>query len=233
MLTLSVPADAVASTADFRLRISRLGNLTPLGLGGAGEVEDSKLEILRLPSVENLIVNGGETQRSQLTSVLVQFNAIVDAPEDAFTIIDRQTASAIGSVVVNNSIVDDKTQSLLTFDSGPGVIDRGTENSLVDGNYQFSIDASKVNLTGHPTLKMETDYMIGDEEVDRLFRYLGDNNADRKTDALDFSAFLATFQKSSSDAAFRAGFDNNGDNRVDALDFSAFLSRFNKRLDFN
>lgn len=118
-IPFAVPASAVGGANVLRLRISSLGNLQPTGLAGDGEVEDHAITIQTLPSVEEVVLNQGELQRSNLTSVEVLFDRLVTAPVEAFSIHNRPSATAIAAFVVDTRIEESKTVARLTFPDGP------------------------------------------------------------------------------------------------------------------
>ena len=102
---------------------------------------------------------------------------------------------------------------------------------MVDGNYQLTIDSSKVKVAG-TNRTMLADYVFGDDEDDGFYSYFGDNNGDRSVGVLDLFAFRQTYRKNVGDAGYNVNFDYNGDGTVSVLDLFHFRSRYTRRLDF-
>ena len=182
------------------------------------------------PAVESVSINGGDTTRSQITSVTVAFDTEIDHAQilSAFTLTNIDTNQAVGSLVVTPTVEGGKTVVVLTFGSGLSVIDRvGTGmlgNSLADGNYRLDILATKVKaVTG--SAAMLADYVFGGQSAgqpdnDDFFRLYGDTSGDGFVDGLDFNEFLATFANPSN---FNGDFDSNGDGFIDGSDLNDFL----------
>jgi hypothetical protein len=159
------------------------------------------------PVVAQVVVNGGEVQRSRVTSVRIDFDRVLNVPADAFGL--RRTGD--GAVVsLSASVVNDAaTRVTLTFSGGP--VEFG---SLADGRYTLTASAAALNLDGNG------DGIAGDDFTTSLHRLFGDNDGDGDVDAQDFGAFRAAFGGTSN----TFDFDNDGD--VDAADFVAFRGRF-------
>lgn len=208
--------------------IAALSNVDP---GTAQEVTVTIVEAVNAPpAVESVSINGGDTTRSQITSVSVTFDTEVDATEilSAFTLTNIDTNQEVGSLVVTPTVEGGKTTVVLTFGSGLSVVDRaGTgalANSLADGNYRLDILATQVKaVTG--SVAMLADYVFGGQTAgqpdnDDFFRLYGDETGDGFVDGLDFNEFLATFANPSN---FNPDFDSNGDGFIDGSDLNDFL----------
>ena len=102
---------------------------------GGTQTETFEVEYQPRVAIEDIRINGGSNDRSQITSVGVSFNQIVQAPEHAFTLRNRDT----GQLIESFSYVADQSSGAtaieLTFLPGPSVITRPGGNSLADGNY--------------------------------------------------------------------------------------------------
>ena len=230
----TVNADAVAGETFARVRVSSGGNLGFTGWASDGEVEDYRVSIVEPPTVESLSINGGDSQRSSLTEVVVTFDGEVTAPASAFQIKQRGTDQILDTLLVNSSINPlGKTVSVLTFgDNGNLVINRPNGgNSLVDGNYQLTIDHTQVSAVGGGP-NMLGDYVIGDQAADNFFRFFSDQDGDRDADTSDLVGFGGTFRKNSFDPGFNPLFDADGDNDVDTNDLIQFGQRFRGSLPF-
>ena len=185
------------------------------------------------PTVESVELNDGEAQRSNVTSLTVTFDGIVNAPASAFSLVNLGLSAApqnvpVANLLVDTEEVDGKTIATLTFDSGDGVADRGLGNSLADGRYQLTIDATQV--TSDSGLAMAADYRFGETDADNFFRLYGDNDGDGFVDFSDFaSGFLPAFGSSLENLGFSADLDADGDGHVDFTDFAiGFLPNFGK-----
>jgi hypothetical protein len=89
--------------------------------------------------------------------------------------------------------------------------------SLIDGNYQLSINRNLVLDTGGRS--MAADYST------TFFRFYGDANGDRHVDIADFGLFSATYGLNSTQAGYLGYFDYNGDGHIDIADFGQFSIR--------
>ena len=66
--------------------------------------------------------------------------------------------------------------------------------------------------------------------VDTFFRLMGDLDGNGTVNTADFSAFVSTFLRPSTDPAYIAAADLDGDGTVGIADFSLFVSNFLQRL---
>ena len=234
-LNFSIPTGSVPIVTYARVRISSAGGLSPTGPAVDGEVEDHQVEITAAPTVDAFSVNGGDSQRSNLTELSLTFDSEVTAPASAFQVKQRGSGIVLDSLVVNSTLnAQGKTVSTLTFgDNGNLVVNRTSGgNTLVDGNYELTIDHTQiVKVAGGPA--MASDYVLGDDAADKFFRFFGDHDGDRDTDTADLPVFGATFRKNSGDAGFDNAFDFEGDNDVDAGDLIQFGQRFRQSLPFS
>ena len=205
---------------------------------GEDELHGRELFVLSefTPSVESVVINDGSAQRSQITSVTVTFDAVVDANTAAFELTNIDTSTAVEKVEVAITEENFKTVAVLTFGSGASVVDRlgfgELGNSLADGNYRLDVVAAQVaDSTGGPGLA--ADYVFGGQTSaqtpnDDFYRHYGDSDGDGDTDFIDFSdAFLVSFGSGVGSSSFRADMDANGDGDVDFIDFQTnFLPAF-------
>tara|TARA_R110002049_G_scaffold285698_4_gene467077 strand:- start:237952 stop:241986 length:4035 start_codon:yes stop_codon:yes gene_type:complete len=207
-----------------------------------GEDENSGRELFVLnevtPQVESVVINDGSAQRSQITSVTVTFDSVVDATAAAFELTNIDTSTTVTNVQVELSEQDFKTVAVLTFaDGGASVVDRlgatGTDlgNSLANGNYRLDVIGSLLtDPAGGGTI---ADYQFGGQTSgeannDDFFRHYGDVTGDGSTDFTDFSnGFLPSFAQSEGSDAFEPSLDVDGDGSVNFTDFSnGFLPAF-------
>ena len=110
---------------------------------------------------------------------------------------------------------------------------------MVDGNYQLSIDGSKIRSSANGTL-VDVDhsgtggglYELGETESDGFFRLFGDSDGDRDVDGQDFGRFALTLQKAAGQPEFNAALDSDGDGDVDGQDYGRLVKRLMRRLTF-
>lgn len=225
-LTLVLPSDIAFGDSTARVRLSRQAGLAPTGQAGDGEVEDYQVTLANeaTVTVESVVINGGEGQRSVVTDAQVTFSGEADVSAASFALINRNDQSAT-QLSVSTAIENGKTVATLTFLPGNNVDERGTGNSLIDGNYQLTILAAGV-------AKLVSDDVFGDVEADAFFRLYGDTDGDRDVDGQDYGRFGLTFLKSSPDPAYNAEFDSDGDGDVDGQDYGRFGLRFLNTLPF-
>lgn len=199
---------------------------------GAGLVFEKSLTLgvnnLVEVTKEDITVGDGTAQRSRVESLSIQFDAEVTIAPGAFTVIKRGPDGGTVDVAYTTRLDEDgHTIADLTF-SGTFV----EYGSLVDGNYQLTIDGTKIeNLEGFG-FDSGGDGFTGDQMVtgdaieDHLYRLNGDGNGDRFVDFGDIDPFLAAF--GSNDPTH----DYNRDGFVDFADIDSFLALLGRSLDF-
>ncbi|MEM6468828.1 MAG: hypothetical protein AAF802_04615 [Planctomycetota bacterium] len=193
--------------------------------------------IIQAPAVESFQVNDGTGSRSQITSVVVTFEELVDhnSLTNAF-VVEQIDAGGVQVGTVNVSPVDvaGKTVVTLTF-SGAGTVDRlGTGllgDSLADGNYLLTVLASEVERLGVPMAADATlgGQVFGDPNNDDFFRLYGDNDGDGDVDFDDLNVgFIPAFNAVDGDGNFNPGLDFDGDGDLDFDDLNnGFVPSFN------
>ena len=173
------------------------------------------------PSVQFMIINGGQQQRSMLTSLTVNFNEVVDASAlaNAFTL-TRVSDGATVHLTLAIAVVNAQTVATLTF-SGPNT--EGSDGlyqdlSLADGNWTLTINQAYVISGGAP---MAANYYQID--IKRLF---GDYYGTGEVDSSDLGVLGTTFGLSLGNPAFIAAFDSDGNGEIDSVDLGRFGSNF-------
>lgn len=205
---------------------------------GAGGTFDETLTV----NIQNLaelvssswLINGGQTQRSSVTTISFSFDGAVTLGSGAFVLRNR----------LDNSLVNLDVQIVgpdvsIGFLPGSNVISRvSLPNSLADGNYELIMDGSAITLGG---LGADLDlnglaggtYTYGDSVTETdLFRLFGDIDGDRDVDALNFAFGRLSLNTIQGDLQYRAELDRDGDLDVDALDFAFLRLNLNKILNF-
>jgi hypothetical protein len=212
------------------------------------------LIVVDLPNVNTVTINNGAAQRSKVESMTIEFDqqvngvtapgAIVvqrrdDNPTNKDAIIGTVTGVNI-SVSTIGSGPTLRTLVTLTFVPSTPFVD--SAGSLVDGNYQVTVNAGLVtSLAGGFQLDGDNNGVAGDNFVfgkrkeDKLYRLFGDidgaNAAGQAfVDSFDAGAFLGAYNNP---AAYDAAFDINEDGFVDSFDAGALLGNYGKQRDLN
>ena len=190
------------------------------------------------PAVTAITINDGAANpasRSQITSVTVEFDTILDAStlQNAFEITNVDTGTQITNLTITPTNSATGTTVEITFDAAsPSVVDRaGTGelgDSLADGNYRLDIIAANIssNIDGS---NLAADVVFGgqtasDSPNDDFFRLYGDGNGDGFVDFTDAgSIFIPSLSTASGDSNFRADMDANGDGFIDFTDAGSFF----------
>ncbi len=179
-----------------------------------------------VPRVQNVTINDGETQRSMITSLSVEFDRAVSILRGAF---DLRQIGARKAVDLQISLREEggRTIALLTF-RGPGV----QHASLKDGDYRLTIRGDKIAGADGDLLDGDGDGLAGGNRVDEFFRRFGDTDGDDDVDRLDAKLFASTFGKRQRDAGYLWYLDFNANGKVwkeDLAQFLAALCRSSKR----
>jgi hypothetical protein len=168
------------------------------------------------PAVQSVQIGDGSAQRSSVSNLTLTFSERVAIGSGAISVQRVGPGGALGSVAFTiDTSLSTATQTIarLTF-SGPMT----QFGSLIDGNYQLTINRNLVLDTGGRA--MAADYST------TFFRFFGDANGDRHVDVADFGLFSGTYGLNSTQTGFLAYFDFNGDGRIDIADFGQFSVRF-------
>jgi len=183
-----------------------------------------------LPEVASVEIDKNTPQRSSVSSITVKMDGVIDVESDAFTVVQRSDASGPTGVSVETSftksVMDGQTVVVITFDS----LNRNAAGVLEDGNYQLTIDSSKVFRDGRP---MAIDFVYGATEEEKFFTFYGDSDGDRDIDNVDLAVFLQTYRKVVGDPGFDVNFDYDADGDVDNVDLAHYLQRYFTTLPFN
>jgi hypothetical protein len=174
------------------------------------------------PRVLSVQVNGGEAQRSRVTSVAVTFDQPVTfpgLPADAFQL-RRQSDNTIVNLAASINNTGPGTVVTLTFTGG--AVQFG---SLADGRYTLTIDGALVSnangaLDGNGDGTAGDDFVLASTGTSGVFRLFGDSNGDATVNSTDFASFRTVFGLGASI------FDFNNDGQTNAGDFAEFRKRF-------
>ncbi|QDV47603.1 FG-GAP repeat protein [Stieleria neptunia] len=190
--------------------------------------DEVRLDIVRIPDVESIVINDGTSSRSQITSVTIRFVSEVDhaALENAFALTNIDTNIAVGTITVTASDEGGRTSAMLSF-SGDSTIPGS--NSLADGNYRLEIIADQVVTPGDNA--MRSDAVFGGQSAaqpnnDDFFRLFGDTDGDGDVDGQDYGRFGLSFLRLSGDPNYDSDLDYDWDGDVDGQDYGRFGLRF-------
>jgi hypothetical protein len=189
----------------------------------AAEVTTLVLDPPVAPTIESIVINDGNAQRSRLKSLTVTFNAIVAIDAGAFEVLKNGIGGGLVDILVTAMIVNNRTVATLTFS---GSFTEG--NSLKDGEYQLTVrgdrirdSAASVWLDGDGDGFSGGNRVFGALAADKFFRKFGDSDGDRDVDSLD----LFRFRQASANA-YRWYFDFDDDGDSDSADLLQFRRRY-------
>jgi len=166
------------------------------------------------PTVQSVVINDGNRQRSRVNSITVTFTGVVALDPGAFELLGRG-AGRKWSVPIDVTLatIDSRTVATLTFRRP------GTEHaSLRDGKYRLVIRAGRIQqVLGHG-LDGDGDGVVGGNAITAFFRRFGDSDGDDDVDRRDVRRFAKSFGSRAGRPAYRWFFDANGDGRIDNRD---------------
>ena len=178
------------------------------------------------PSIE---LNLGEPQRSAVESISFTFDGDVSLTEDAISLVQRSTATeeTFDPVEFEVSTQTDNGQTtvVIQFQSHT----RNSENALVDGNYQVTLDGLLVKNHGFP---IGEDLVFGSVEADGFFAYYADADGNRTINVIDVLSFRQTFGTFVGDASYAFFLDFDAGGSINVVDLLQFRIRFGKTLPF-
>ena len=226
-LVLNDPASTPASELDqfFSWRPSAELGGTPGGV--------SAPQTGTAPTVAVALINEGSAQRSSISQLTITLDGDVEVDANAITLIQRSDADGktTGTVVATSHVcgLDDNGNTILivTFES----LTRNDSGVLEDGNYQLTIDHTKVRRAG-TSITMEQDFVFGDTAVDNFYSLFGDNNGDRTINVVDLLALRQTYLRSTADSGYNPAMDFDGNGTVNVIDLLSFRRRFLTTLPF-
>lgn len=193
------------------------------------------------PTVQSVVINDGNAQRSMLTKITITFSQSVTftSPGGAYDAITLLRTTALGTTeqsgltgAVNMDAVHVGNVVTLTFlASGANpinAVNSSTDNaSLPDGVYTLTILAANVNdgnFDGNLRTETGDSYVMVGSKTDKLYRLFGDSNGDAEVSNSEFNAFVQAYNAAPGAQGNTFDYDENGD--VDDLDFEEFLQRY-------
>lgn len=199
-----------------------------------GRVSSMILEVEAIdfvPELTELTVNSGEDQRSNIGELNFSFAGVVDFGPNAFEVIQRSDLSGSTNLSVDTSfmrqVIDGNTFVTLTFDS----LTRNAFGSLVDGNYQLTINASEVTASG-TGIAMASDYIYGDSADETFYSLYGDTDGNRTVNVFDLLSFRQAYLSTAGDSNFDSALDFGGDGSINVFDLLGFRQRYLRTLSF-
>ncbi|WP_182869177.1 choice-of-anchor D domain-containing protein [Stieleria mannarensis] len=183
--------------------------------------------------VEQVLVNQGDSSRSQIESVNVIYNQPVDFLTLAgmFEIRNVSTGQSVRSIKTTPSEIDDRTEVLLTFETPNAV-----PVILDDGYYELRVHSGAAMSLGDEPYPMRNDYLFGTgptgtiDQTDAFFRFFGDSDGDGDVDGQDYGQFGSTFLRPATSPHFNRHFDFDGDGDVDGQDYAQLGKRLLRTL---
>ena len=169
------------------------------------------------PTVANVQVDNGASQRSMVRSLTVVFSDLIQYvgdPTAAFTL-SKQAGGTV-SLSVNTVTVGSHSEAILNF------LSDATFGSLDDGRYTLTVNASQVQSLSGANLAADS--------VTDFHRMFGDVNGDQIINGLDFGFFKNAFGTQVGDPNYLDYLDYNGDGVINGFDFGQFRTRFGTSL---
>jgi len=182
------------------------------------------------PEVTDVSISDGQQQRSNLTSLDVSFDSVVNFanndPLSTFSL-NRTEGGAVDLVVQNI----DNTQGFTLVTLGfAGSLTRAGTGALTDGNYQLSVDGSQ--FFDATTNRQGEDFLFGDNDVrdDLFYSLFGDSDGNRTVNVFDLLDFRTAYRMQQGDSSFETGFDYSGDGFVNVFDLLEFRKRYRSSI---
>ena len=162
---------------------------------------------------------------------MLTFSGSVDIDPDAFTVVQRSDGDGTPTGTVLSSsftcAMNGDTIVTLTF----GSLTRNASGFLVDGNYELTVDGSKVRRAG-TGLTLGGEFVYGDSADEAFYSLYGDNNGDRSVNVFDLLALRQTYSASTGDSNFNPALDFGADGTVNIFDLLQFRNNFGESLPF-
>ncbi len=169
-------------------------------------------------------INGGEAQRSVVSSIRLNFSAPIVVIPNLITLTNTNTNT---NIPLQMSVTDNGLSLSITFLSGTGVITRLNGNSLTDGRYILNVPQSSISHRSS-LVPLSEDVIIGDQASDGLFRLYGDLNGNASLDKTDIQAFNRAFRTSVGNSSYIAALDELGDGYIGVDDQTKFRKNIRK-----
>lgn len=173
------------------------------------------------PRVVDVVINGGEVQRSKVTTIEVQFSENVVASLGGADL-------SLQNLTANNTIA--AADVAISFDAATNTATWTfpdlTGDSLPDGNYLVTLLATGVRDAAGNTLDSDGNGTSGDDFTFDFFRYYGDLDADRDVDFYDLFWFQKTYLKGTDSPEFNPALDYEGDGDVEFAELMPYEDHY-------
>jgi parallel beta-helix repeat protein len=182
------------------------------------------------PMLLDVLVNHGDADRSSVNQLTLDFFGAVDIGSNAFSVIQRSDASEATGVTVDTSfssqLINGNTRVTISFDS----LTRNALGSLVDGNYQLTVNANAI--TSSSGYMMNEDYVYGDTADETFYAFYGDSDGNRNVNIFDLLKFRQSYLSSDGDEEYTAALDYGGEGSINVFDLLQFRQRYLRTLSF-
>ncbi len=186
------------------------------------EIEDGVAEDLKVTGIS---INGGEVQRSMLTSIDIKTSVLVRTDATKFELVNTTTGE---NIALNVYVIDELLTVQILFVSGPGVISRPLGNTLADGRYRLSVQSGGIYS---PTTQRSIGAIsIGNSRSDGFYRLFGDMNGNGQIDNSDIRDMASALLRRSTSARYVPALDFAGDGFIGVDDLARFLRNLRRRV---
>jgi hypothetical protein len=168
------------------------------------------------PEVKAFVINGGDPQRSMVTSIAITFSADVGA---SLQVDDLRLTNLTNNAAVSGAQFIYKA----TTKTGTWTFPAQMGKSLPDGNYLAVIRPADV--VGPSGLQLVPNANATTWST-KFHRYFGDFDGDRDVDFLDTAKMRKTDLTAPPNKNYNPAADFNGDGKVDDTDLDAFKVRY-------
>lgn len=151
------------------------------------------------PKVLGVTVNGGQTQRSSVTSLTVEFDRRVNLEDGAVTVRDSTGKAVL--VYLENDVIDGKSVLVVSFGG----------KSVADGRYTLTIRAGKVTDAA-------TGGALAADSTSAFHRLYGDLDGDGTYDRAVRIRVKELLGYQAGDPEYDAALDYDGNGKIDAVD---------------
>jgi hypothetical protein len=215
--------------------LSQNNTITATFPDSGGRVSSMILEVeavVEVPELDDVMVNLGESGRSDVNQLTLNFTGLVDFGANPFSVVQRSDASGTTGTEVDTSFtsqnVNGATIVTLTFDS----LTRNSAGSLLDGNYQLTVNAAEVTATSSGAVMVD-DFIFGDTEDESFYAFYGDSDGNRNVNVFDLLSFRQTYRASTGDSNYLAAMDYEANGIVNVFDLLQFRQRYRESLAFS
>lgn len=172
------------------------------------------------PIIMGVIPNGGDSQRSLITSLAYQFDEAVNIGA-ALELVNVTTGQTIDSSVFAMDYDDESHIATWTF---PGI----TSATLPEGWYRATLHDDQITDMAGNMIDGDVDGDTGGNHLFTFFRFFGDGDGNQTVDIGDLFRFRSTYQTDDDDPAYNSTYDNDFDGDIDIGDLFRFRSNYQR-----